>query len=145
MPTTNETVNEVTGELLLGWSQRDLVGFVAEYARARADEQKATQVKTSLGAAIKNYLEQNPNETLYDGESGYEARLQRRSGRDTYDTRSMPEALILRLHAVGALDLNPEVVKSFAGRDVLSLELDRYRVPAGEQAALIVRQRTTDF
>ena len=129
-------------ELGLEFSQRDVVSFVRMYGEARDLSATYERTKATTGAAIKNYLERHPEEApLRDGESGYEATLQRRHNRDTYDTEAMPEELNLRLWRAGALDLNRDVVRSFEGRNRLSLDIKRYLVPGGEATAISVTRR----
>lgn len=117
-----------------------LEGWLVSYCKARDAESQAKSEKEGIGKALKDWLEEHPDEVLYDMEHGLQAYLQTRQGSDRYDVSSMPPELILRLHQAHALQLDVQVIKALSGKDILPEDVKPYRVPAEQSVALQVKQ-----
>ena len=77
-------------------TQRMAIDALADYAKAHEAEKKAKATKESLSKAIlKPYLADNPNETLYDGESGLECSLSSTSAPRWLDYADIPATLVV--------------------------------------------------
>ena len=93
-------------------TQRMAIEAMSSYAEAHLAEKKAKATKASLSKAIiKPYLTANPNDTLYDGETGLEASLQPHSAPRWFDYKDIPAELMewavqrsLLVPALGAID-----------------------------------------
>lgn len=143
MTTNLHNVAAASGEVLaeeLQISQRQAVSLLANYVKARAVAADAKRDQDGLGAQLKGYLEAHRGEELHDGERDITARLQRRRGADRWDVMSMPDDLVLRLKALGALSIDKDVLKALIGKSGDADAARRYAIPGGETTALIVTE-----
>ena len=86
-------------------TQRMAVDALARYAKAHEAEKTAKNEKASISAAIlKPYLKDNPHETLYDGETGYEGRLVPHGTGRHLDAKA-PDGIVLWAFRAGLLNL----------------------------------------
>lgn len=87
----------------------DVVKLIGPYAEARAAEFGAKRDKERVGSVIRQFLEEHPEETLYDGELGLEAMLKQRTGPSELDIIGLAEKhpqIVVRLAELGLLRLD---------------------------------------
>lgn len=130
-------IDEETGEVL---PARELVGYLKDYVALRRQRDLIERELRRLGDLLKAYLVDHPGEELYDGELGIRARLQERTGTESYDVTSMPVELVHRLHEARLLAVDVKVLRALEGKDILPVDLKRYRIPGGLSHVLDVRQ-----
>lgn len=88
-------------------TQRMAVTALGDYAAAHKKEKEAKSVKEALSKAIiKPYLKDNPRETLYDGESELEARLEPHSAPRWLDYEGIEVHLLMYAVQNDLLKLN---------------------------------------
>ena len=88
-------------------NQRMAVDALARYAKAHEAEKTAKNEKASISKAIlKPYLKDNPHETLYDGESELEARLDPHSASRWLDHEGIDVHLLMYAVQNDLLKLN---------------------------------------
>ena len=120
---------------------RVLVSLLRAYTEARTERDNYGRRVDSLAKMLKQYLEAHPEEVLWDGENRIEARLQNRSGGETYDLVSIHAsnpALFERLYNTGCLMVDAAAVK--AQRDQVA-GVEKYAMPKKGTTALIVEEK----
>lgn len=115
-----------------------LVGQLRPYIETRAQRDSYGKHLEKIAALLKNYLERHSGEEIYDGETGIVAKLTERHGSDVYETERMDAKLIRDLHKVGALRVDPGVIKALAGQEIAD-RAKRYVRPGPVTVALDVR------
>ena len=119
---------------------RDLLAMLPLYVDLRERETSAKEEKERIGKPIRKYLEEHPGETLYDGESDIEGRLQRRSSAPQYDLLSLferePELFKRLLHSGCLRADHGLIVKQGAQLGGIA----RYAFPHGETFVLDVKR-----
>ncbi len=123
-----------------GMTERDALVLVRDYVEARRQARRAKNVQDLHGVHLKAYLDHRGRD-LYDGETDYEARLVERQGAPTYDTLSMPDAMILAAAKAGALNVDHEVVLALRGKALWVDDIKRYEMPGKTTTALDVKKR----
>jgi hypothetical protein len=121
-------------------TRQKLVSWIVKYARARDAEQQAKTEKEGMGKAFKDFLEEHPDDFLYDGETGLQAVLQERRGTPSYDLVTLHEQdplLFQRLLKLGCLQVNHTAVKA-QGAQVGGIE--KFAFPAPITTALQVKE-----
>lgn len=118
------------------------VDLLHKFVAARNAATVYGREKDAIGAEIKAWLEQHPEEVLLDGERGITAQLQERSlpGR-TADFNALwdnNQRLFEQLVRNGCLRIDMTALKA-AGPLVAGIE--RYLAPAGKTAALEVKEQ----
>ena len=100
-------------------TQRMAVAAIAAYGKAHEEEKGAKAKKQSLSNAIlKPYLAANQGETLYDGESGLEARLTPHGAPRWLDTKGIEDELVLWALRQGLLKVDlAELDKMAKGKE----------------------------
>ena len=99
-------------------TQRMAVDAMERYGRAHAAEKTAKNEKASISKAIlKPWLAANQGETLYDGESGLEARLTPHGEPRWLDTKDMTSPLAIWALEAGLLKLDLTAVDKRAKGD----------------------------
>jgi hypothetical protein len=116
-----------------------LESWLVRYEEAREAEKQARDTKDGIGKALKQWLEDNPGEVLYDGEHGLQAYLQERDapGRDC-DLNALwdnDQALFRQLVRNGCLKVDEAAIKR-AGGNVGGIE--RYLAPKARTVSLQV-------
>lgn len=134
-------IEQEARELDPRYEEQRIVGLLQVYDDARSTESTAKKAKDEAGKQIKDWLGKHPDEALYDGETGIEARLQERRGSDRYDVHRIPWKLVKRLWEANALNVDLDVLKSLADRDTLPVDIQPWRVPGGVTYALDVKRR----
>ena len=123
-------------------TRENAAGLLPAYVKARDESTSAKKHQDRLGDLIKHFLEQHPEEVLWDGENEIEATLQTRSlpGRE-YDLATMWEKdriIFERLVLHGCLKVDEVAVKR-AGQNVGGV--DRYAYPQRSTTALKVERK----
>ena len=113
-------------------TQRLAVDALMAYEHASQMITKMTNEKASISKAIlKPYLAANPGESLYDGESGLEARLKPHSEPRWLDWKGVAPSLAL--WAIEQGYLKPDLAKIDKAPDSQGIETLRARIrPGGE-------------
>ena len=126
-------------------TQRMAVDAMERYGKAHKAEKTAKNEKDSISKAIlKPYLAANQGETLYDGESGLEARLTPHGAPRWLDTNGMDAALIVWATEIGLLKLNLAAVDSLPETTALTQLKERIK-PGGEgEPRLSVSRRESE-
>ena len=124
-------------------TRRMAIDALADYAEASVQEKQAANTKASLSKAIlKPWLaEHEGEEALYDGESGYEARLTPHSAPRWLDTQGMDAALIVWATELGLLKLNLKAIDSLPETTALTAFKDRIKPGGTGEPRLSVSKR----
>lgn len=122
-------------------TEREVIALLEELHTLRQAIRETQARERAITEAVKAYMEQRGLEVLEDGEKGYVARLQVRRGSPTYDVRSMPDGLVLRLKGLGALAVDAKVIKALDGKAAEALDVRPYAIPGPETVALVVERR----
>lgn len=122
------------------YSEADAILIMRGFVEARARAVDAKKGQDAIGDQLRSYLEQNGGR-LYDGETGWEAKLQEREGPATYDVLSMDDALVLAAAHAGALNVDAKVVAALRGKTAWVDEIARHKMPGKPSTALIVAKR----
>lgn len=117
---------------------QEVFRLMRAYVKAREAEKVAGKERARLGELIKHYLQ--PGQIIYDGETGIEARLQTRQGREHYDVSAMPAELVRALQAAGALQVDVDVIRALQGKSSLPDEIRPWAIPGPTSTALIVEE-----
>jgi len=120
-------------------AEQEALLVMAAYVQARREAQNTKKTQDLFGERLKAYLETNG--PLYDGETGYEARLLERQGPATFDVEKMPDALVLWLARHGALNVDAKVALALKGRSSEADALYRLIMPGKPTTALDVKKR----
>lgn len=121
-------------------TQREVVGLLAQFVKAREVEQIAKAEKERHGGKIKRYLEAYPEERVTDGEHGLYAELSYRNLPLVWDCAAMPEQTVLELAAIGALTVDNKVAEALAGKFGVFLDAKPFSHPGAAVASLQVRR-----
>lgn len=122
-------------------TEREVIALLEELHTLRQAIRETQARERAITEAVKAYMEQRGLEVLEDGEKGYVARLQVRRGSPTYDVRSMPDALVLRLKELAALSVDAKVVRALHDKVAEVLDLRPYAIPGPETAVLLVERK----
>lgn len=120
-------------------TRTQLVGLLRAALEARASRDQYARQYDAIARLLKDYLTAHEDETLFDGENRIEASLQRRSLGESYDTASMPWALIQALHEARLLTVNVAGVRALTDQR-LADEVKRFKQPGGETTALLLKK-----
>lgn len=119
-------------------TEREIAAKVARLANIREAKNQLEKEDKALTAEIATYLERTGRECIADRASGVTARLQPRQGSTRYDVLSMPDALVCRLKALGALSVDAKVVKALEGKAIEADDVRRYATPGRTTMALVL-------
>ena len=118
------------------WGQGEAESWAAIYAGGHAGVREDVARDEALRDKLRRWMELNDVTQIIDGETGMGVELGPPASVTTWDTRSMPDAMILSLCARGLLTVNTTAFdalrKSGDGADLMDAE--RYRI-RGERAA----------
>ena len=119
--------------------RRMLVDLLRPYINERAERDNHGKQVERYAALLKNYLERHPGEEIFDGESGIVAKLLERHSSDVFETERMDAKLIRDLHKVGALKVDPAVIKALGGQEIAD-RAKKYLRPGTVTAYLDVKE-----
>lgn len=120
---------------------RDIIGMLPLYAGYRDTERRAKRDKELMGKTLKQYLEEHPEETLFDGETQLEARLQERRGVKVLDASSIPSELLVWLGEHGCLLLDNTAFRALDGKFPEVLKVRDFLYPGPGSVSLQVGKR----
>lgn len=121
-------------------TRQEAVAILSEYHMLGQAITVSQKRRGDLGDAIKRWFAASGETELVDGEIGLIATLQRRHGTPEWDTKSMPDSLVLRLRDLAALKVDGKVMKALSGKVAEVDEIRRYEMPGAETTALIVAE-----
>lgn len=135
--TPEEWIEETNAEVM-AFTQRETIDALKVYHDFQQEERRAKDGKEAAGRLIRQYLELNDESEIEDAERGLRAILaSRRSGKESYDVRSMPWQLVKKLHAAGCLSMDVDMLNQKANA-ALRMECQGQLIPAGETTYLRV-------
>lgn len=125
-------------EAMENYAERQAIDAIHQYVVNRDGEATCKRGKEAAGQIIRQWLELRGESELEDVERGLKAILAtRRTGKDSYDVRSLPWQLVKKLHAAGCLLIDVDMLNQKANA-ALRMESEPAKVPAGETTYLRV-------
>jgi hypothetical protein len=121
-------------------TRAEIEATVSEYVAITEAMNISRRRQQRLREQIVQFMELEGETEITEGESGVTVQLNTRTAAPTYDVRSMPEALVLQLHGLAALDVSRKVIQAQEDRIIESLDVKRFELPGRESVALTVMQ-----
>jgi Asp-tRNA(Asn)/Glu-tRNA(Gln) amidotransferase B subunit len=116
----------------------EITGLLDEYAMLTSAINETKRRREHLRERILQFMELENETELHDGEHDVTVRLKTRAGTTGYDVLNMPDALVLKLKNLAALDVNNKTIKALEDRVVESLDVKSFELPGKESVALVV-------
>ena len=130
-------IAETTAEMTT-FVRREVVDALNVYYINQQGEATCKRGKEAAGQLIRQWLETNGETEIEDIERGLKAILaSRRSGKDSYDVRSMTQAQVVKLWKAGCLVVDTEALNLKANA-ALRMEAEPQKIPAGSTTYLRV-------
>ncbi len=121
------------------WTRAEAESWAAVYASAHGGVLEDVKRDEALREQLRRWLELNDEERLVDGETGLGVELAPPATQTTWDTRGMPDDVVLSLKARGLLSVNTaafDALRKSGGDGADLLDAERYRI-RGERARAV--------
>ena len=117
------------------------VAVLASYFDLGKEESQIKRQRGIISGLIKGYLNDHPDETLYDGERRIEGRLQSRSGSPALDAANATTETLRWLADNHCLNLDYRRFKTLEGKAVEFHDIAKTLMPSTGSEALVVKER----
>ena len=147
----SQLVNHSTGEIMevpegREFSERELLAMLVGLYEIKRQERDAKRAYEKGAKPVRDWLDAHPGETLRDGETGIEGRLQPRQGSPDLDVMRLAEANpdLLRWAAVrGILRLDLAAFRALDGKAREMVEIGDFMAPGAGSEALVIQRDPT--
>lgn len=141
------SIHQPEGE---AFSRRQLTALMIEGLRAKQERDTASKYYDQIMGTnakpgpLRDFANENPDDDLYDGESGLHLKRTSRSGISGLDVISMARDrphVLLKLAEMGLLTMNWAAWKAHPQEFTEALDAKGYIIPGGETIALEIEKR----